>query len=74
MGDILKALGWLVIILGAVALGITLSGLGTWYFWNRVMPDLFAVKNITFTQAVCLNMLGLFISGGTLLSLKGSKK
>lgn len=44
-----------VIVVGLILIAI--AAVPTMWLWNLLMPDLFGLQTITFTQAVCMNLL-----------------
>lgn len=66
MDTFLKILGGLIAVLGVAALFALLLGLPVMLLWNWLLPVLFGFKEITFVQAIGINLLsGLFFKSGT---------
>lgn len=50
-------------IIGIVILAVMLLGYPLMWLWNAILPDLFGFKEITFWQAVGLNLIGTILFG-----------
>ncbi|MDE1156404.1 MAG: hypothetical protein PW735_11850 [Acidobacteriaceae bacterium] len=51
-------------VIVCVFLGLLAFGVITQFLWNRLMPELFGLKTVTFWQAVGLVILGKILLGG----------
>lgn len=67
MDTFLKILGGLIGVLGLAALLALILGLPVMLLWNWLLPELFGFKQITFAQAIGVNLLSaiLFKSSST---------
>lgn len=61
MDTFLKILGGLIAVVGVLALIALLLGLPVMLLWNWLLPVLFGLKEITFAQAVGVNLLSGFL-------------
>lgn len=57
MDTFLKILGGLIGVLGVAALLALILGLPVMLLWNWLLPVLFGFKEITFVQAIGINLL-----------------
>jgi hypothetical protein len=57
MEKLALALGAVVMVIVLLSLFAVVAAIPTYYLWNWLMPDLFALKTITFVQAIGLNFL-----------------
>lgn len=59
---------WLINLLGSIALVVVCAfvfSLPVMWLWNWLMPAIFGLIKITWTQALGLSLLGGFLFGGS---------
>lgn len=57
MDDIMKVMGGCVLVIALVVGVAVLMAFPTMWVWNWLMPGLFGIKTITFSQALGINFL-----------------
>ena len=70
MDTMYKIIGVTIGVLGVIALLALLLGLPVMLLWNWLLPMIFGVKEITFAQAVGVNLLSGFLFKNTNTSSK----
>jgi hypothetical protein len=57
MDKLILALGAAVMVVVFISIFAVIAAIPTYYLWNWLMPELFALKAITFVQAIGLNFM-----------------
>ena len=60
--------------LGLVAIVMVIMGLPAMWLWNWLMPSIFGLKEISFWQAIGLQLLAYIILPSTKINTKSSNK